>query len=64
MPELEKLVITKGNFSLKTLQFFPPVRTLEINATLDPSGDDLLSEQNLAMLRHITIDKFNPDGDK
>ena len=63
MPELDKLVITKGNFSLKTTQFFPPVLTLEINAILDPSGNDLLSEQHLARLRHMTVGKplFNND---
>ena len=48
MPELEKLVIAKGYFALRTLQFFPPLRTLEIVGELDPAGNDLVSVEHLA----------------
>ena len=55
MPELEKLVIAKGYFALRTLQFFPPLRTLEICGELDLASNDIVSVEHLAMLRNLTI---------
>ena len=55
MPSLEKLTICKGTFALRTLQIFPSVRTLNIDATLDTNADDAIPETHLAMLRHFNI---------
>ena len=46
------------------MDLFPPVRTLIIEGELDPTGQDMLSPESMSQLRHLTIEKTNPDSDK
>mmetsp|Transcript_5247 Transcript_5247/g.6429 ORF Transcript_5247/g.6429 Transcript_5247/m.6429 type:complete len:130 (-) Transcript_5247:474-863(-) len=64
MPELEKLVITRGFFSLRSTEFFPPLLTLEVNAQMHPDGRDKLPAEQLASIKNLTIDKSANDSDK
>ena len=61
---LEKLVIKKGYFCLRTALFFRPVLSLEIGASLDPGGKDMLLPEHFDALRDLVIDKIPPESDK
>ena len=64
MPELEKLVVKKGHFALRTAHFFPPVLSLEIGASLSPDHLDMLSPEHLNSLRHVAFNRIPIENEK
>ena len=57
MPKLRKLRIQQGYFSLRTSQLFNPVESLALDCSIDPKSDDLLSEEQLSVVRKLTLGK-------
>ena len=63
-PNLTKLRIEMGQFSLSTANLFPKVTNLTIKAALTPSCADLLSEDQLKNLVKLKLEKLPLGADK
>ena len=63
-PNLTKLRIEMGQFSLSTANLFPKVTNLTIKAALTPNCADLLSEDQLKNLVKLKLEKLPLGADK
>ena len=57
MPSLRKLHIEKGFFAQRTSQLFAPVETIKLGCAIDPTSEDFFSEEQLPLLKNITLGK-------
>ena len=57
MPKLRKLEVQHGFFALRTANIFNPVETIKLHSKTDPNASDIFSEEQLAVLRYVTLGK-------
>jgi hypothetical protein len=63
-PKLKTLKIDNGVTSIQASQLFPPVEELIIGCKQSPSSSDILSNEQLEMIKKVDFRKMEFGGDK